>query len=383
MKADQLQELLRKCLSDGSVEEWKVLQAELEKTENHVLRDELFSLGKLTTTDVVADEQKMWGIIRECRDQKQKRLWSGRSWLRYAAIIFIPLLIGSLSFWMLHWEQVPETKASILGTLEPGYRQAILKLSNGEQIDLTIIRQDTVLTREGMTICLDSSRSIFYEDETVSNRDAEYNTIVVPRGGEYRLVLADGSMVWLNSDSELKFPVVFNGKQRKVFLKGEAYFDVVKNQALPFVVDVAGMEVKVLGTRFNINAYREDGVFQTTLVSGKVEVRNVNNAESIVLLPDQQAQLKDGRLSVSTVDASVYTAWINGKFYFESESLSEIAAQLERWYDVDFFFAREELKRYEFTGVIRRDYTANQILDIIAKTTNVRFEIKGRTVVVN
>lgn len=382
MEADQLQELLQKCFSDGHEADWRILRIELEKAENKVLRDELFRLGKLTANDLVADAANMWEAISKCQNRGQKHPLLHR-WWRYAAVIFIPLLVGSLAFWIQHLKEAPEAVPVFLGQLEPGNRQAILKLSDGEMINLTTVGRDTLLTRDGVTIRLDSSRSVFYQGEAVTGHAVDYNTIIVPRGGEYRLVLADGSVVWLNADSELKFPIAFHGDQRKVFLKGEAYFDIVKNPALPFVVDVAGMEVKVLGTRFNVNAYREDGVFQTTLVSGKVEVRNVENAERVTLLPDQQAQLKDGHLYVSAVDASACVAWINGKFYFESESLLEIAAQLERWYDVDFFFAREELKHYEFTGVIRRDYTANQILDMITKTTNVHFEIKGRTVVVN
>lgn len=382
MEADQLQELLQKCFSEGNDADWRILRIELEKVENKVLRDELFRLGWLEADDFVANEIKMWESILRYHEQEQKRLRVRRLW-RYAAAIFIPLLIGSLFFWTQHLKEVSEAVPVSLGQLEPGNRQAILKLGDGELIDLTTVGRDTLLTRNGVTIRLDSSRSVSYQGEIVTGHTVDYNTIIVPRGGEYRLVLADGSVVWLNADSELKFPIAFHGDQRKVFLKGEAYFDVVKNPALPFVVDVAGMEVKVLGTCFNVNAYREDGVFQTTLVSGKVEVHNIGNAERVTLLPDQQAQLKNGHLFVSTVDASACVAWINGKFYFESESLLEIAAQLERWYDVDFFFAREELKHYEFTGVIRRDYTANQILDMITKTTNVHFEIKGRTVVVN
>lgn len=380
MEADQLQELLQKCFSDGREEDWRMLRAELEKAENTVLRDELYRLGKLKADDLTADEGKMWDAVSQCRNEGSNRRKIARTWWRYAAVIAIPLLIGSLYFRMQQLKQDTLDGSLTMAVLEPGNRQAILKLNNGEQIDLAVAGRDTVLERGGVTIRLDSLRGAFYQGEAVANPNAGYNTVVVPRGGEYRLVLSDGSVVWLNSDTELKFPVAFNGGQRKVFLKGEAYFEVAKNPELPFVVDVAGMEVKVLGTRFNVNAYREDGVCQTTLVSGKVEVSN--QSERVVLKPDQQAQLKDGRLSVYPVDATIYTAWIDGKFYFESETLLEIAAQLERWYDVDFFFAREELKDYEFTGVIRRDYTANQILDIIAKTTNVCFEIKGRTVTV-
>lgn len=306
-------------------------------------------------------------------------------WIRRVAAALV-LGLGISGFFLFLKDNQPAQNTVVplaaKMTLEPGHRQAVLKMADGERIELGSIGEDTLLTRPGFVARLDASRSVFYSEKAVAGTTMDYHTIQVPRGGEYRLELADGSVVWLNSDSELKFPPAFNNKQRKVFLKGEAFFDVARNPSLPFVVEIGGMEVKVLGTRFNVNAYREDGVFQTTLVDGKVEVRDLQNNRRVVLVPDQQARLKDGQLFVHPVDASVYTAWIEGKFYFESESLLEIVAQLERWYDVEFFFTREELKYYEFTGVIRRDYAAERILDIIAKTTNVKFDIKGRTIMV-
>lgn len=301
-----------------------------------------------------------------------------------AATLILGLGISGLFLFQKDNKPKQDTVVSLAAkkTLEPGRPQAVLKMVDGERIELGSIGQDTLLTRPGFAVRLDASRSVFYSEKAEVGATTDYNTLRVPRGGEYRLELADGSVVWLNSDSELKFPPAFNEKQRKVFLKGEAFFDVARNPSVPFVVEIGGMEVKVLGTRFNVNAYREDGVFQTTLVEGKVEVRDLQNDRQVVLLPDQQACLKDGQLFVHPVDASVYMAWIEGKFYFESESLLEIVAQLERWYDVEFFFTREELKHYEFTGVIRRDYAADRILDIIAKTTNVKFDIQGRMITV-
>lgn len=378
MEADQIQKLLEKCLSGGSAREWDALRTELEKDENAELRAGVFQLGDLPADGLRAAGDKMWREIS--RHKTSGRNLFLRKLLRYAAVIAIPLLLGSVIFWAHRLKQ--ETAPLSVAAFEPGHLRAILKLENGEQIDLAAAGRDTVFTRKGITIRLDSSRSVLFQSGKAEGEVTGYNTVVVPRGGEYRLVLADGTIVWLNSDSELKFPVAFTGAKRRVFLKGEAYFDVAKNPDLPFVVDVARMEVEVLGTQFNINAYREGGVFQTTLVSGKVQVYDLRKAEHVILLPNQQARVKDGHLSVLDVDASEYTSWREGKFYFESEPLLEIVAQLERWYDIDFFFSREELKNYEFTGVIRRDLSANQILDIIAKTTNVCFEIKGRTVTV-
>lgn len=380
MEEDQLQELVRKCFTEGGPEEWKALRAELKKPENALLREELFRFRNPGMADVTIEVGKMWKQISTCRHQGKNRRVLFHRIGQYVALLAVAIGIGGISLWIRNTKPDPVAFTSNSPLLEPGHRQAILKLVNGERIELGAVTGDTLFIREEMTIQVDATKSVFYGGDPM--QEAGYNTITVPRGGEYHLVLGDGSVVWLNSDSELKFPAVFSGAQRKVFLKGEAYFDVVKNPSHPFIVQVADMEVKVLGTQFNVNVHREDGVFQTTLVCGKVRVSRIGHDDEVVLAPDQQALLKDGHLAVRHVDASAYTAWRNGKFYFEAETLLEIVAQLERWYNVDFFFTREELKYYEFTGVIRRDYTANQILDIIAKTTNVGFEIKGHTILV-
>lgn len=381
MEADQFQKLLQKCLSGGDQENWQKLTEELEREENAVLRQEWKRFTLLTPEDMLVDEGKMWAKVSRCQSEGKNRIKWGRQLLRYAAIIAFPLLTGVLG-WALYqareWHSQEKTVVSAMIT--PGSPRAILKLEGGKQIDLSVLSQDTLLSHRGTSIQLNSDHSLLYPEQKNNRQEIIYNTIMVPRAGEYRLTLADGTRVWLNADSELKYPVDFPSGPRRVFLRGEAYFEVAKNEKQPFFVEVGGMEVKVLGTKFNINASRLDGSYQTTLVEGKVRVSNHRTAESLVLRPDQQAQSKDGHFCVKEVDARVYTAWREGKFYFESEPLEEIAAQLERWYDVQFFFTRESLRKDEFTGVIRKDYTADRILDIITKTTNVKFEIRGRTI---
>lgn len=381
MEADQFQKLLQKCLSGGDQENWQKLTEELEREENAVLRQEWKRFTLLTPEDMLVDEGKMWAKVSRCQSEGKNRIKWSRQLLRYAAIIAFPLLTGVLG-WALYqareWHSQEKTVVSAMIT--PGSPRAILKLEGGKQIDLSVLSQDTLLSHRGTSIQLNSDHSLLYPEQKNNRQEIIYNTIMVPRAGEYRLTLADGTRVWLNADSELKYPVDFPSGPRRVFLRGEAYFEVAKNEKQPFFVEVGGMEVKVLGTKFNINASRLDGSYQTTLVEGKVRVSNHRTAESLVLRPDQQAQSKDGHFCVKEVDARVYTAWREGKFYFESEPLEEIAAQLERWYDVQFFFTRESLRKDEFTGVIRKDYTADRILDIITKTTNVKFEIRGRTI---
>lgn len=383
METDRLQELIQKCLTGGNKEDWQELKEKLRQEKNDSLHQEWKCLCELKKEDLKADTEKMWTIISHYRTEGADRIRLTRRLIRYAAVIVIPLMLGGMGWWLNHHttHEIPETRLTSM-TLEPGQTKAILKLNDGQQIDLSAISKDTVLVYKETKVRLDSSHCLSYSAQEPIGQELIYNTILIPRGGEYRLVLADGTIVWLNADSELKYPVYFTSGQRKVFLRGEAYFEVARNEKQPFIVEVEGMDVKVLGTKFNINASRADGIWRTTLVEGKVKVSDHRTAESVILLPDQQAESRSGHLYVKQVDASVSTAWRQGKFYFQSETLEEIAAQLERWYDIQFFFTRESLKKEKFTGVIRRDYSADRILDIITKTTDVYFGIKERTITV-
>lgn len=300
-------------------------------------------------------------------------------WRLSAVACLLCVILGS--FWLLTGPGKITEQHLAKGTLENSH-QVVLKMSNGKQIVLN--QPEPLNLQEGQRKIQANKKIVdyFHGQMTTTEEEMKYNILSVPNGGEYQVILADGTHVHLNAASELKYPVFFSGDKREVFLKGEAFFDVAKDSEHPFIVKVGPMHVKVLGTRFNINAYRTDGIYETTLTEGKVEVSNQMTTKRVVLSPNQQAQLKDGQLSVREVDASLYTSWINGKFYFEKEFLSEITAQLERWYDIHFFFTREALKQEKFTGVILKDYTIEQILTIIEKTTNVKFSVNGKTVVV-
>lgn len=383
MKESNITQLLQQYFSGDPGLNWELLKAELLKPENAELRKELIRLAAIESSDLLVDEQKMWSRIEMYKDIGKNKRSVFRNLYRCAAAAILFISVGG-GIWFLSDRLKSKSDAEIIPVMdiEPGKNRASLILSNGKQIDLSETITDTTMRQSGTTIIVDASKTVSYQ-QTEMNQDSNvFNTIIVPRGGEYRLILADGTSIWLNSDSELKFPVAFPGCQRKVYLNGEAYFQVAKDADKPFVVEVNSMNVEVLGTEFNINAYPSEYTIRTTLVNGKVKVSDRKNGQNVVLRPDQQAEFSDGNLSVKEVDASAYTSWVHGKFYFEASSLESIAVQLQRWYDIDFFFTREDIKKYEFTGVIRRDYTANEMLRIIEKTTSVKFEIKGRTVVV-
>ena len=210
------------------------------------------------------------------------------------------------------------------------------------------------------------------------------NTLKIPRGGEFRLKLSDGTNVYLNSASELKYPVCFDEKERKVYLSGEAYFEVRKDSLRPFIVRVNGAEVTVLGTSFNVNTYGDDGQIYTTLVNGSVRILSEKNGQEEVLTPGMQGvmNIQTGQLTVREVDVESYIAWREGRFVFRTMTLDLIMRQLQRWYDFEVFYQNPELKEYEFRGVIKRDMDLDKVLSVIKATTNVDFDVKGKVITI-
>jgi len=261
-----------------------------------------------------------------------------------------------------------------------GSNKAYLVLSNGNKIDLS--RSDNFHKQ------LDNSAKIILKDSSLTykslNKEQEYkkkktNTLVVPRGGEYKLTLSDGTKVWLNSETKLEYPVTFNGKTRTVKLIGEAYFDVAKDSKHPFIVHMDKSSVKVLGTEFNISAY-PDSYEETVLVEGKVNLSS--NGKNKILKPGDRAVSVKGDINISKVNTKFYTSWKNGIFYFNNIKLKDLVVQLSRWYDVEFFFLNEEIKGLHFTGAVEKDRSIKFILDLISNITHVDFRVKGKGIVV-
>ena len=207
---------------------------------------------------------------------------------------------------------------------------------------------------------------------------------MTPTGGEYFLTLSDGTRVFLNAASELKYPVEFVGGKRVVDLDGEAYFEVRKDSLRPFIVRVNGAEVTVLGTSFNVNTYGDDGQIYTTLVNGSVRILSEKNGQEEVLTPGMQGvmNIQTGQLTVREVDVESYVAWREGRFVFRTMTLDLIMHQLQRWYDFEVFYQNPELKEYEFRGVIKRDMDLDKVLSVIKATTNVDFDVKGKVITI-
>ncbi|HTI08209.1 MAG TPA: FecR domain-containing protein [Puia sp.] len=272
--------------------------------------------------------------------------------------------------------------AILKNDVAPGGNKAVLTLSDGSQIVLDSATEG-VLSRQGNSKVLKlSNGQLAYTSNGRSLNDASqpvYNTISTPRGGQYQLVLADGTKVWLNASSSLRYPVAFSGKERSVRLTGEGYFEVAKNEAMPFKVNVNTMEVDVLGTHFNVNAYSDEPTVKTTLLEGAVKIVNEHSAS--ILSPGEQAQVnKEGQFHItSQVDLDGIVAWKDGYFQFNQADLKSIMRQISRWYDVDIRYEGEIPER-KFGGEISRTSNMSEVLKIL-DMSQVHFRIEGKTLI--
>lgn len=260
----------------------------------------------------------------------------------------------------------------------PGSNRAQLTLGNGSVIDLNNSKNG-LLSREGETLVKKTTEGQVTYHAAGQQAAVQYNMIHTPRGGQYSVVLADGTKVWLNAASSLRFPTAFTGKQREVELSGEAYFEVAKNPAMPFVLKVNGVKVEVLGTHFNIKAYEDDGNVKATLLEGSVKVRN--DLGEKLITPGQQAVLNGStkNISVHSVNTDDVIAWQKGYYVFKHESIKSIMRDLSRWYDVDVSYS-PGLADKSMTGKISRYKNLSELLDFLELTDEVHFKMEGKGV---
>ncbi|WP_316817658.1 FecR family protein [Pedobacter nyackensis] len=289
------------------------------------------------------------------------------------------LIIIGLGWFYFSSTKNPATRLASLEQIMAGGNKATLILANGKRIPLTDIPEGKVTSLPGIRVTKTNHGQLVYQTEgqQTGNR-IEYNTIETPVGGTYELVLLDGTRIWLNAGSSLKYPAMFAKDERKVELIGEAYFEVSHNPKKPFIVKTANRQVvKVLGTHFNLNAYPDDQVYRTTLFEGKVEVSN--GRTEVILKPFQQALLQNGALTVNEVADATAISWKDEQFAFKDETLENILNEFERWYDVEFI-CPEEFKNIRFSGKISRKRTLKQALNIIDREGTVHFKNEGRRI---
>lgn len=305
---------------------------------------------------------------------------------RYAASIVVVIGLSLLTWTMFNRFSEQEQFAE-KAHIERFDGKVELILPGGKTVALAKQKEINVLEEKGVNIVLDTQKMVSYEkhsDKNIKEADVipQMHTIRVPKGADYQLVLSDGTKVWLNSESELKYPSFFKGKTREVELKGEAFFKVKRDVKRRFITKVNGLNIEVLGTSYNVSAYPEDKEIKTTLVSGSVRARS--NNKTTVLKPSQQLvySANNKLWEVKTVDVEDYISWKNGLIQIKAYTFEQITNMLKRWYDFEIFYQNEELKDYRFKGVINKNLPLEDILGMIEQTTDIRFKIKGKTVTV-
>jgi len=305
-------------------------------------------------------------------------------WAKLAAAILLFILPG------IYFLKTSKPKSAVLTAthkpkqidVQPGGNKAILTLGDGSQIVLDSARNG-LLAHQGNTKVMKSANGhIAYNTTATGNAAPIYNTMTTPRGGKYDLQLSDGTKVWLNASSSISYPITFSGTERRVSITGEVYFEVAKNKAMPFKINVNGQEdVQVLGTHFNIMAYNDEASIKTTLLEGSVKI--VKNKMSGMLKPGQQAQLTtDGKLSITDdADINAVMAWKNGQTLFVNEDIKTIMRRVSRWYDIDVEYQGDMPSRL-FTGGISRESNLSVLLKIL-ELNKIHFKMIGKKLIVS
>ncbi|TXJ24872.1 MAG: FecR family protein [Chitinophagaceae bacterium] len=378
-REDYISELILRYLNNDlspdqtrDLDEWRNQHQTHEQTFNQLTRPENLQ-DLLSRRQEVPVSFHLRNVFAKIEKNKRK-LSSSRKWLYFAAaaaIISVLLLV-----------RMPRPKAPDLTNLTqedvaPGSRKAQLVMDNGEKVDLDA-KRDSAFALKQMQFQLQQGTLTFNNAQNSPSNVL----LITPKGGDYHVILDDGTNVWLNSSSSIRFPTHFTGSNRQVSVTGEVYFEVAKNVDKPFIVHEGGRQIVVLGTSFNIRAYPEE-IWQTTLVEGLVKV--VANDENYLLRPGKAAIIANGdNASVVTADVPAVTAWKKGLFLFDNSSLKEVAQELSRWYDVEIRFTDGvgESTKF-FKGEVERNVPISQVLELIEMTGIAKFTIKGRVITVS
>jgi len=316
-----------------------------------------------------------------------KGMKSSKTWLKWAVAAAI-LIAGFAGFY--HYRVTTTLQRNIFAAdIAPGKNKAVLTLANGKTISLTDAANGDIAREAGISITKTADGQLSYviaEAETPADpqlTEIKMNTISTPTGGQWQIRLPDGTQVWLNASSSLSYPLVFSGrKERRVELSGEAYFEVSKDAGHPFIVQTARQDIKVLGTHFNVSAYADDLLSETTLLEGSVQVNSFASTENVMLQPGEQASVSPKGIRVEKVDVEEAIAWKKGYFMFNNEKQESIMRKIARWYDVDVEYADPEARQITYYGTVSRFEKVSQVLRKFQQTGEVRFEIDGRKIIV-
>ena len=371
----EIDKIKRVALGQASKREQEEVNVWVEGSEERkrLLADaKLFYGREMLGEDEISDRvERMWNRRRVLVGKRR-----AMTWLRRVGVAACVIGIAGIALWF-----AGETGNEKKNFVVANHKEVCLILPDGSAHGLSTSGKEAVnipgfrINREGTV----QENGAVSQNADITN--LEYNEIVVPRGGEYSLTLADGTVMRLNSDTRVRFPNTFAGEERRVFLVGEAYFEVARDTSRPFLVEFSEGVVQVLGTHFNVKAHREQSAF-ATLVSGKVKVSS--GKDSVVLKPGEYCEIKAGnrQLSVHEADMMSVLAWKNGEFVFKDASLEHVMNELACWYDMDVVYASDDLKGIKLHIYMNRTQTLEEALEIMSKMGNVIYQVQGRKIIV-
>jgi len=388
MSKEEVEKLLKKYSAGLCTEEEKAL------VESWHLNELSGKHADVSHSELADARNQMWAAIQE--ETQIKTGHSKKLWLKLAAAAVVLFFIGVVV--NREVQKNMETKQALNKTeqkiIKPGGNKATLTLADGSKISLTDASNGIIANQAGINITKTKNGELIYTVASTSSAKKDlYNTIETPRGGQYQINLPDGTKVWLNAESSLRYPTAFDQTKRLVELKGEAYFEVAKrldknSKRIPFTVKTElasgrNQEVEVLGTHFNINAYNNEPGNKTTLLEGSVKIKNLQSTRSALLKPGQQSliSLSSPSIVVSAVDAEEAIAWKDGFFSFNEENIETIMNKIARWYNVEIDYRGKKINK-TFGGRISRFNSVNEVLDMLQTTDAVHFKIDGRRILV-
>lgn len=371
--------LIKKSLiKDLSDKEQKGLDQLLDDQSLQDVYKELSDRGYLKKQFM---EYEKYSSQKAYREFKERRGHSGRirivRWVAVVAAVWV-LALG-VTLWMTFGKKENVAPLPVASKIIPaGEKKATLTLADGTEVHVEEITA-RVLQEKGMNIEYRNGEIVYHKSEEETT-EVVYNKLEVPRGGECMIKLDDGTKVWVNAETKLKYPVVFVGDRREVVLEGEAFFDVAKNEK-PFIVKTSFGDVRVLGTAFGISAYASEPESYTTLVRGKVSVER-EGIKPVVILPGEQVvTFKDGKMIKQEVDVEEFVGWKDGIYVFKEKSLGEIMKTLERWYNISVDFQDKSLVDLPFTGNLKRYDDINVFFDALTRTGDMKYRVEGNQVI--
>ena len=371
--------LIKKSLiKDLSDKEQKELDQLLDDQSLQDVYKELSDRGYLKKQFM---EYEKYSSQKAYREFKERRGHSGRirivRWVAVVAAMWV-LALG-VTLWMTFGKKENVAPLPVASKIIPaGEKKATLTLADGTEVHVEEITAQ-ILQEKGMNIEYRNGEIVYHKSEEKTT-EVVYNKLEVPRGGECMIKLDDGTKVWVNAETKLKYPVTFVGDRREVVLEGEAFFDVAKNEK-PFIVKTSFGDVRVLGTAFGISAYASESESYTTLVRGKVSVER-EGIKPVVILPGEQVvTFKDGKMIKQEVDVEEFVGWKDGIYVFKEKSLGEIMKTLERWYNISVDFQDKSLVDLPFTGNLKRYDDINVFFDALTRTGDMKYRVEGNQVI--